>query len=413
MQRPLRCFALSLLLLTACESPVGPGGLPPLLTQLPRPLSTAELQVIDASNAFAFDLLREVTRTLPAGSNAFLSPLSASMALGMALNGANGETFDSMQATLRLSGLTEAEINQGYKDLIALLLGLDSSTEMRIANAMWIRQNFTLEQAFIDAGKTFFDAEVSTLDFASPTAVSTINDWVSQKTNKRIPTLLDEISPEEVLFLINAIYFKGRWRDAFERDETRPGPFYTPAGATRTAQLMSQTDSLLYHETAEYQAVDLLYGNGAFSMTVLLPQPGHTPAELLGSMAPETWRELAGRFHAQKMHLVLPRFRLEYSRQLAEDLMTLGMGIAFDQNRADFYRIADVRPDRLFITRVDQKTFVEVNEEGTEAAAATAVGVGLISAPPSMVVDRPFVFAIRERLSGTVVFLGVMNVVGE
>jgi serpin B len=413
MQRPLRGFALSLLLLTACESPVGPGGLPPLLTQLPRPLSTAELGIIDASNAFAFDLLREVTRTLPADSNAFLSPLSASMALGMALNGANGETFDSIRATLRLSGLAEAEINQGYKDMIALLLGLDSSTEMRIANSMWGHQSFTLEQAFIDAGKTFFDAEVSTLDFASPTAVTTINDWVSQKTNKRIPTLLDEISPDEVLFLINAIYFKGRWRDAFERDETRPAPFYTAAGTTRTAQLMSQTDSLLYQETAEYQAVDLLYGNGAFTMTVLLPQPGHTPAELLGVMTAETWRELAGRFQPQEIHLVLPRFRLEYSRKLAEDLIRLGMGIAFDDSRADFYRIADVRPNRLYLTRVDQKTFVDVNEEGTEAAAATAVGVGLISAPPSMVVDRPFVFAIRERLSGTVVFLGVMNVVGE
>jgi serpin B len=335
------------------------------------------------------------------------------MALGMALNGANGETFDSMQATLRLSGLSEEEINQGYKDLIALLLGLDSSTEMRIANSMWGHQGFTLLPGFTDAGKTFFDAETGTLDFASPTAVSTINDWVSRKTNGRIPTLLEEISREEVLFLINAIYFKGRWRDAFERDETRPAPFYAATGATRTVQLMSQEDSLRYHESADYQAVDLLYGNGAFAMTVLLPREGHTPAELLAGLNAETWKELAGRFQIQDMHLGLPRFRLEYSRKLAEDLTTLGMGIAFDRTRADFYRIADVRPDRLFITRVDQKTFVDVNEEGTEAAAATAVGIGVTSAPPAMVVDRPFLFAIRERLSGTVVFLGVMNVVGE
>lgn len=412
MQR-LPCYLTLLLLLTACESPVGPGNLPPLLTQLPRPLSTAEARVIDASNAFAFDLLREVTRKLPGDSNAFLSPLSAGMALGMALNGANGETYDSMQATLRLTGLSEAEINQGYKDLIALLLGLDSSTEMNIANSMWAHQRLALEQAFIDAGKTFFDAEVGTLDFASPAAVTTINDWVSQKTNGRIPTLLDEISPEEVLFLINAIYFKGRWRDAFERDETRPGPFYAATGATRTAQVMSQQDSLRYHESADYQAVDLLYGNGAFSMTVLLPQPGHTPAELLAGMSPQTWSDLAGSFQDQKIHLSLPRFRLEYSRSLGPDLTALGMGIAFDSGRADFYRIADVRPDRLFITRVDQKTFVDVNEEGTEAAAATAAGIGLTSAPPSMVVDRPFVFAIRERLSGTVVFMGVINTLGE
>lgn len=412
MQRP-PCYLALFLLLTACESPVGPGNLPPLLTQLPRPLSTAEARVIDASNAFAFDLLREVTRKLPGDSNAFLSPLSAGMALAVALNGANGETYDSMQATLRLNGLTEAEINQGYKDLIELLLSLDASTEIEIANSMWADQRLTLEQAFIDAGKTFFDAEVSTLDFASPAAVTTINDWVSQRTNGRIPTLLDEISPEEVLFLINAIYFKGRWRDAFERDETRPGPFYAATGATRTAQLMSQQDSLGYHESADYQAVDLLYGNGAFSMTVLLPQPGHTPAELLAAMSSQTWSDLAGSFQNQEIHLSLPRFRLEYSRSLGPDLTALGMGVAFDRGRADFYRIADVRPERLFITRVDQKTFVDVNEEGTEAAAATAVGIGLTSVPPSMVVDRPFVFAIRERLSGTVVFMGVINTLGE
>jgi serine protease inhibitor len=284
---------------------------------------------------------------------------------------------------------------------------------MGIANSMWADQRFTIEQAFIDAGTTFFDAEVSTLDFQSPTAVTTINDWVSQKTSGRIPTLLQEISPEEVLFLINAIYFKGRWRDAFERSETRPGPFYSAAGPTRTAQLMTQTDSLRFFETAEYQAVDLLYGNGAFSMTVLLPQPGQTPTELLAGMSPQTWSDLAGSFRDQEIHLSLPRFRLEYSRSLAEDLTALGMGIAFDRTRADFYRIADVRPERLFITRVDQKTFVDVNEEGTEAAAATAVGIGVTSAPPSMVVDRPFLFAIRERLSGTVVFMGVINTLGE
>jgi serine protease inhibitor len=414
MQHPLRFAALLvLLLLPACKDATAPDSRPPLLTQLPRPLSTAEARVIEASNAFAFDLLREITRTLPADSNAFLSPLSAGMALAMALNGANGETYDSMQATLRLSGLAEGEINQGYKDLIALLLSLDSRTEMKIANSMWADQRLPVQQAFIDAGKTFFDAVVDTLDFTSPSAVSTINDWVSRKTNQRIPTLLEQISPDEVLFLINAIYFKGNWRDAFEREDTKPGPFYTAAGSTRTAQLMSQADSLHYHETAEYQAVDLLYGNGAFAMTVLLPQQGHTPAELLGTMTAETWKDLAGRFQEHDMHLTLPRFRMEYSRKLNEDLTVLGMGIAFDKDRADFYRIADVRPDRLYISRVEQKTFVEVNEEGTEAAAATAVGIGVTSGPLEMVVDRPFVFAIRERLSGTVVFLGVINTVGE
>jgi serpin B len=335
------------------------------------------------------------------------------MALAMALNGANGETFDSMRAALRLTGMTEAEINQGYSDLIGLLLGLDKRTETKIANSMWADSRFSIEQSFIDAGRNFFDAEVSSLDFASPTAVSTINDWVSEKTNGRIPQLLDEIAQEEVLFLINAIYFKGQWRRAFDRNDTQSGPFLGADGQSRTAQLMTQNDSLRYFETPEYQAADLLYGNGAFSMTVLLPQPGRTAADLLAGMNAEAWRDLAASFRDEKFRLTLPRFGLEYSRRLKEDLTALGMGIAFDKTRADFYRIADIRPDRLYLTRVDQKTFVEVNEEGTEAAAATSVGVGATSAPPEMRVDRPFVFAIRERLSGTIVFLGLINVVGE
>jgi serine protease inhibitor len=413
MRRPLRC-SLALLLIVACGTSTEPAGPPPLLTELPRALSPAELRIVDGVNAFAFDLLREATRALPADSNAFLSPLSASMALGMALNGANGETFDGMLSGLRLAGMTEAEINQGYRDLISLLRGLDSRTEMRIANSLWGHDGFSIEPAFTDAGKTFFDAEVRTLDFSAPGAVETINDWVSDETNGRIPRLLDDIG-EETLFLINAIYFKGKWRETFDPKETQGAPFHGADGRERTANLMHQQETLRYDETAEYQAVDLLYGNGAFAMTVLLPKPGVTPAQVLAGLDPAAWRALTERVRDEKVNLTFPRFRLEYGRRLNNDLKALGMEVAFDDSRADFYRIADIRPERLYITRVDQKTFVEVNEEGTEAAAATAVGVGPTSAPEvfEMRVDRPFVFAIRERLSGTVMFLGITNVVGE
>ncbi|MDQ3136992.1 MAG: serpin family protein [Gemmatimonadota bacterium] len=414
MQRRLG-FSLPLLILAACSSPAEPGVRPAVLTELPRALSPAELRIIEAGNAFAFDLLRESTRKLPADSNAFLSPLSASMALGMALNGANGETFAAMQTSLRLTGMAEAEINQGYRDLIALLGELDSRTEIAIANSIWGHEGFGIEPAFIEAAKTFFDAEVATLDFGSASAVSTINEWVSKSTGGRIPRLLDQISDAEILFLINAIYFKGKWRETFDPQDTENGPFQAADGRTRTAALMSQTDTLRYDETAEYQAVDLLYGNGAFAMTLFLSKAGRTPADVLAGLNQAAWRDLAGRFRDANVHLTLPRFRMDYSRQLTDDLTALGMGIAFDDARADFSRIADVRPARLYLTRVEQKTFVEVNEEGTEAAAATAVGVGVTSAPEvvEMRVDRPFMFAIRERLSGAVLFLGLMNVVGE
>ncbi len=407
--------SLALLLVTGCGSSTGPAGdLPPILTELPRTLSPSELRIVDGANAFAFDLLREATKGLPPDSNAFLSPLSASMALGMALNGANGETYDAVRTALRLDGMAEAEINQGHRDLTALLSGLDSRAEMRIANSIWGHSALPIEPAFTDAGRTYFDAEVRALDFGSPEALTAINDWVSGKTNGRIPQLLDYLSPDEVLFLINAIYFKGKWRSAFDPKDTRDGPFHGADGRDRAAPLMWQKGNLRYDETEDYQAVDLLYGNGAFAMTVLLPAGGRTPAEVLAGLSPEALNALAGRFAEKEVTLTLPRFRVEYGRRLNQDLMSLGMGIAFG-GEADFYRIADVRPDRLYITRVEQKTFVEVNEEGTEAAAATAVGFGRTSAPEplEMKVDRPFVFAIRERLSGAVVFLGVMNVIGE
>jgi serpin B len=310
--------------------------------------------------------------------------------------------------------MAEAEINQGFRDLMTLLGGLDSRTEMRIANSIWGDAALPIEPAFTDAGRTYFDAEARTLDFGSPEALAAINDWVSGKTSGRIPKLLNDLSPNEVLFLINAIYFKGKWRNAFEAQDTRDGPFHGADRRDRAARLMWQKEDLRYDETEDYQAVDLLYGNGAFAMTVLLPKAGRAPAEVLAGLDPESWSALAGRFAETEVTLTLPRFRLEYGRRLNDDLKALGMEIAFGGS-ADFYRIADVRPDRLYITRVDQKTFVEVNEEGTEAAAATAVGIGTISAPEpvEMKVDRPFVFAIRERLSGAVVFLGVMNVIGD
>jgi serine protease inhibitor len=404
--------AAALLALAGCGGSTGPAGEdpPPILTELPRALTPPELRIVEGANAFTFDLVREVARTLPNDSSAVLSPLSASMALAMALNGASGETWTAMRAALRLEGMVETDIDLGFRDLTALLLGLDSRTEMRVANSMWADRSLTPLPAFVEVGRTYFDAEVATLDFASPEAPTRINSWVNDATEGRIPKLLESIAREEVLFLINAIYFKGTWRTTFEARSTREGPFHAANGRDLAVPLMTLKDELRYAETEEWQAVDLLYGNGAFAMTVLLPRAGRTPAQLVAEMSPDRWTALTGRFEERLVTLTLPRFRQEYGRKLQDDLTALGMGIAFSTG-ADFSRLADTQ---LAITRVEQKTFIEVNEEGTEAAAATAVGLAPTSVPlvSEMRVDRPFVFAIRERLSGAVLFLGVMNAVG-
>ena len=407
-RNPLSFLVPVLPVLAACGPPSEP-----LLDSLPRALTAAESRLADAGNEFTFRLFREATRTLPADSNVFLSPLSASFALGMTLNGARGETFDAMRAALQFPGLAQADINAGYRGLIDLLLGLDRATEMRVANAVFPRQGFAVKQPFLDAARSAFDAEVMPLDFGSPGAVTSINDWVKTKTSGRIPRLLDRLEPAEVMFLVNAIYFKGRWRTTFDRRETKPAPFTSADGRVRQVETMSRREAAILVGSLPNASVgELWYGNGAFAMTILLPNTGVTPAAVATSLDASAWSRLTGGLVERKVDVYLPKFKIEAGRALKDDLAALGMAIAFDGGRADFSGIADVSPERLFISRVIQKAFVEVNEEGTEAAAATGVGVGVTSLPPSLTVDRPFLFLIRERLSGTVLFIGQVNRLG-
>jgi serpin B len=402
-----RLAALAALLLAACGTPTEQGkGPPPLLEALPRVLTPAESRLIAAGNEFGFALFRQARLAAP-DSSIFLSPVSAAMALGMTLNGAAGATFDSMRVALRLGNATQEDVNGAYRSLIDLLRGLDNTSRFKIANSIWTDAGMTFFQSFLDAGRTDFDARIQALDFSAPSAVGTINDWVEENTGGKIPTILDRIEPNEVMFLINAIYFKGSWRVAFDPEATQPAPFHAADGTTQSVPTMVLPPKpLRAGATTDAQVVELLYGNGAFALTIVLPGSGRTLADLTAGLDTARWAGWIGALHDAEIGLTLPRFRLEYQRRLNDDLSALGMRIAFDPNAADFSRMASVPPGGLFITRVIQKTFVDVNEEGTEAAAATSVGVGVTSAPMTVAVDRPFLFAIRERLSGTILFLG-------
>jgi len=405
-----RHFLLVSLVAVLTCGPSSPTGPEPLLDALPRPLSQSESLLIGAANRFTFDLFREATRALPADANAFLSPFSASMALGMALNGAAGPTLDAMRETLRVTGLPLADLNRAYRGLLDLYPALDRSTELLVANSVWVDQDFPVRPAFLSAARDWFSAQATTLDLQGPDALGTINGWVKDKTRNMIPALLESIDANEIAFLVNAIYFKGRWRIPFDPRRTTPRDFHGADGSRRPVATMQLEAPIRFATRAGYQAADLLYGNGAFAMTILLPAEGSSPADLVAALSPATWQELDASFHETRIVLMLPKFRLEYRRSLVDDLKAMGMGVAFDPTRADFSGIADASPERLYLTQVLQKAFVEVNEEGTEAAAATAVGVGVTSAPPSMVVDRPFLFLIRERLSRNVLFVGQVNV---
>ena len=397
------------LLLAACASTEESQGPPPLLTALPRALSTAETRMVGAGNQLGFDLLHEA-RHGAEDVNLFLSPLSVSMALGMALNGAASTTLDSMRVALRLADVPLDEINQGYRSLIDLLQGLDASSRFQIANSIWAHSGIPFLPAFLTAGRTHFDAEVRSVDFGAPATLGAINDWVSATTNGKIPSILDDVAVDEVMFLINAIYFKGSWRAAFDPRQTQNAPFHAADGSTQSVRTMRlEPDLQRYASTRDFEMVELLYGNGAFAMDIVLPRADRSLADVTDDLDANRWAEWVGDLHDREIGLALPKFTLEYQRLLKDDLAALGMRIAFDPARADFSGMADVAPERLYITKVIHKTFVDVNEEGTEAAAATSVGVGVTSAPQTMQIDRPFLFVIRERLTGAILFLGQLT----
>ncbi len=393
--------AAVLLALAACgkETTVGP------VTEPPRDLTISEVKVSTANTSFGLGLLRELHRA-EAEPNLFISPLSASMALGMTMNGARETTLDAMRRTLGFEGMSEADINAAYAGLIRQLRARDPKVEFRLANSVWHERTFAVEQPFLAAVREHFDAEVRGLDFADPASPGVISRWAEDATGGRIKDLIQSIDPLEVLFLVNAVYFKAPWTTPFNPDLTRPGPFRRTNGTVQVP-MMTEDASFRSFRDAEVEAVDLLYADSAFSMTLLMPVEGKSLDALVASLTPERWARLTDSFQPGRLMLTMPKFRFDYDIKLNDALSALGMGIAFQPFAANFRGINSQRtPHDLYISRVQHKTFIDVHELGTEAAAATAVGIGITSLPPSMTFDRPFLFAIRERSSDTLLFLG-------
>jgi serine protease inhibitor len=392
------------------DSPLGlEGTAPDSLKVLPRALSEGEQHAIASSNRFAFDLFRSIN-TRFADTNVFISPLSASFALGMTLNGAEGETFQGITDALRILESDRSRINAAYRDLIELLLSLDPSVDMRIANAIWYRDGFPFHQSFLDTVSHYFDARVAGLNFDDPATVTRINAWADTATAGKIPEVLDAIGDEIVMLLMNAIYFKGSWRSQFDPGNTHNAPFATERGTSYSARMMHlETQDVALATLFGAQAVDLPYGRAAFTMTAILPPAGTDVDVFIESLDQPRWEAIIAALHQTKADVYLPKFTMKWKDTLNSDLISMGMESAFCEGCADFTRMSPLG-DQLFIDFVLQNTFVNVNEEGTEAAAVTTVGVGVTSAPPSIRFDRPFVFVIRERLTGTILFMGKVAV---
>ncbi|HEY8469810.1 MAG TPA: serpin family protein, partial [Longimicrobiales bacterium] len=376
------------------------------ITELPRELTVVEREIVAGANTFGFELFRRVHAGEKA-PNVFLSPLSASFALGMALNGAAGETWEGMRTGLRLGDRSEQEINEGYRSLRELLVGLDPRVEVGVGNSVWTRQGFPVVPSFYDAVRKYFNAEAQERDFDDPATLEEINAWIRKATDGMIEKGIDGISDADQAFLINAIYFVGDWTARFDPSRTRLEQFTRENGTHVLVPLMWQKGNLPYTKNAQYQAVELGYGGGAYAMVVVLPAPDVPLADIVAELSPAWWDGLVAALDSVELDLYLPKFKIEYDAYLNGPLVAMGMDRAFSAD-ADFSRLT---PGGVCIQYVRQKTFVEVDEEGTRAAAVTTVGVGVTSAPEPRImrVDRPFLFAIRERFSGAVIFLGTIG----
>jgi serpin B len=365
-----------------------------------------------ANNGFAFKLLKQLAKDQPV-VNIFISPYSASTVLQMVGNGAAGQTKAEMQQVLGTTGLSSAAVNGANKDIAQSLNSGNTNVILTTANAIWYRQGAPVKPEFIACNQQFFGATVDALNFADPHSVDIINAWANDKTHGKISRIADGmIDPTYTqLFLANAVYFKGKWAEPFNANDTKDRPFHLRIGGQKNVPMMTQTKTFTYRHGTGYQAVRLPYQGENLAMYVFLPDTNSSPEKLLGIMNGDTWQKVTKPgFSEKEGTVVLPKFKLEYSVELKQPLQALGMKTAFDSLGADFSGIAP----QLFISAARQKTFVEVKEEGTEAAAVTGVAMqsrGIAMPPPNpfqMIVDRPFLFLIEDKQTGTILFMGVM-----
>ena len=372
-------------------------------------LSATEQQQATADNAFSFNLFKTVQSADNSGSNLFLSPLSVSMAIGMASNGANGATLDGIKSTLDFSGFTQDQINTYYNKLITDLPRLDPQTTLNIANSIWYKQGLDVSAQFLKTNSTYFDAQIQALDFSNPSSAGTINNWVSKQTNGKIPLIVDQISPNDMMYLVNAIYFKSIWQSKFDPAQTHQQAFHLSDQSTVQTDFM-QGNSITYNVYTDNDKLvaELPYINGKYSMTIVSPNGNNTLNNVTQSLDTTIWNSWMKQLHNVTGPVIMPKFKFNYSVLLNNALSGLGMGDAFS-NSADFTGISSA--GGLQITKVQHEAFVAVDETGTEAAAATSVVIGsaAVAATPTLLLDHPFFFVIREMKTGLILFAGTVN----
>ncbi len=357
-----------------------------------------------ANNAFGFKLFQTLHQQDPL-DNIFMSPLSVSTALSMTLNGADGNTKTEMEQALERIELDIATANETYEYVLNALPNMDPSVQFNIANSIWKDIDFGAYQEFLDVNQQYYNSEVQTLNFKDPASVDVINDWIKDNTEGKIEEMLQEIPNNAVMYLINALYFKGDWRYQFDPENTMTQDFTLADNTTKPVEMMHFVEevTLPTYTNSQMSMVDLPYGDSIYSMTLLLPHPSSSLDEVIASLSAENWADWTAHLYPSGTMLSVPKFKMEYEKKLNDALVSMGMVDAFDEGKADFSKLG---PTQLWISLVKHKAVLEVNEQGSEAAAVTVVEISNESVAPSLNFNRPFLLAIRENRSNSVLFMG-------
>jgi serine protease inhibitor len=369
-----------------------------------------QAKLVSADNGFAFGLLKELSSDQPA-KNVFISPYSIAAVLEMVCNGAAGSTREQMASVLGTSDLEPGALNQAYKDLDQSIRSAGKNVTLNIANAIWYSKGTEVKPGFAAVNKDCYGATLDGLDFTNPRAPGIVNAWAAKNTHGRIKNIAPARLPADTrILLANAIYFKGTWQRKFDAKLTKDRPFNLAGGRQTQVPMMEQRGEFQYQEGGGCQAVRLPYVGGRLGLYVLLPETHSSVVKLLGTLNDQMWQhDILDRLRSCKGSLVLPKFKLEYGASLKQPLEAMGMKLPFSPS-ADFSAMSS---SPLFLSAVEHKSFVEVNEQGTEAAAATVGVMSLALARPvvppfEMVVDRPFLFVIGDNLTKSILFIGVM-----
>ncbi len=406
---------LSLIIITGCNK----DPLPDASRDSGQPIEIPKngLNVVDAQNQYSFKLFKDNLKSFSGASNILVSPLSIYLDLSMVYNGAEGSTQSGMAKALQLKDTTRTILNKTNKSLITGLPQVDPKVKINIANSIWYRKQGAQPLApFLKTISSDYQAQVTGADFGNQETVGLINNWVASNTQQKIKSIIDKINPDDMMYLINAVYFNGKWKYEFDPDKTKKRTFYTASGEGVKTDFMTQEGTFKYMKNEGLSVIELPYGNGSFNMYLFLPGTKKTISrDFVSSLNNEKFERFIGKLDSGTVKLRLPKWKYHYDiPNLKPVLSRMGMSVAFQPGQANF---SDMYPSEAnaYISKVVHKTYIKVDEEGTEAAAVTSTGMTTTSTTtgpdpiPVIDVNHPFLYVITEKQTGAVLFLGIVN----